>query len=75
MYLKIKPDKKIIVTIPIRMSLNIAKDFVKKKVKWIKKQQEVCDIREKKKLEFKNGETIYLLGKKYKLELIAKKNI
>ena len=76
MYLKVKKDKKIIVEIPIRMSLNIAKEFVKNKVKWIKKQQELCDMREKKKekLEFKNGETIYLLGKKYKLELIEQKN-
>ena len=41
--LKVNIDKKVTLSIPMKMSLDKAKDFVKKKANWIKKQQDFYD--------------------------------
>ena len=70
-------DKKVTMSIPMKMEIEIAKDFVKKKAEWIKKQQSYYDsfTEEKENITFENGETVYLLGKQYKMKIIpATKN-
>ena len=75
--LKVNMDKKVTMSIPMKMEIEIAKDFVKKKAEWIKKQQSYYDsfTEEKENITFENGETVYLLGKQYKMKIIpATKN-
>ena len=75
--LKVNLDKKVTMSIPMKMEIEIAKDFVKKKAEWIKKQQSYYDsfTEEKENITFENGETVYLLGKQYKMKIIpATKN-
>lgn len=70
--LKVNLDKKVTISIPMKMKIEIAKDFVKKKAEWIKKQQSYYDsiFEEKENITFENGETVYLLGKQYKMKII-----
>jgi len=70
--LKVNLDKKITMSIPMKMEIEIAKEFVKKKVEWIKKQQNYYEsfAEEKENITFENGETVYLLGKQYKMKII-----
>lgn len=70
--LKVNVDKTVTLSIPMRLSMDVAKDFVRKKSGWIKKQQNFYErvLKEKENLKFENDETMYLLGKKYKLEII-----
>lgn len=79
MNLKVNIDKKVTISIPMKMPLDKAKEFIKKKASWIKKQQEFYDAfaEQKENLTFENGETVYLLGKQYKLKMIedVKNNI
>ena len=74
--LKVNIEKKVSISIPTKMPLNRAKEFVKKKANWIKKQKDFYDTFEKQKerLTFENGETVYLLGKQYKMKIIASNN-
>ena len=71
--LKVNIDKKITMSIPMKMEIEIAKEFIKNKVDWIKKQQEYYDTfkEEKENITFENGETVYLLGKQYKMKIIS----
>lgn len=71
--LKVNMDKKITMSIPMKMEIEIAKEFIKNKVDWIKKQQEYYDTfkEEKENITFENGETVYLLGKQYKMKIIS----
>ena len=71
--LKVNIDKKVILSIPMKMSLDKAKDFVKKKANWIKKQQDFYDTftEQKENITFENGETVYLLGNQYKMKIIS----
>lgn len=77
--LKVNLDKKITMSIPMKMEIEIAKEFVKKKAEWIKKQQNYYEAfaEEKENITFENGETVYLLGKQYKMKIIpnTKNNI
>ena len=70
--LKVNADKTVTLSIPMRLSMDVAKDFVRKKSGWIKKQQNFYErvLKEKENLKFENDETVYLHGKKYKLEII-----
>ena len=70
--LKVNMDKKVTMSIPMKMEIEIAKDFIKKKAEWIKKQQNYYDsfAEEKENITFENGETVYLLGKQYKIKII-----
>ncbi len=71
MNLKVNIDKKVTLSIPMKMPLNQAKEFVKKKANWIQKQLDFYDTltKQKENLTFENGETLYLLGKQYKMRL------
>ena len=77
--LKVNLDKKVTMSIPMKMEIEIAKEFVKKKAEWIKKQQNYYEAfaEEKEKITFENGETVYLIGKQYKMKIIpnTKNNI
>ena len=70
--LKVNLDKKVTMSIPMKMEIEIAKEFVKKKAEWIKKQQNYYEsfTEEKENITFENGETVYLLGKQYKMKII-----
>ena len=69
--LKVSIDKKVTVSIPMKMPLDKAKDFIKRKSDWIKKQQDYYNdiVEQKETLTFETGETIYLLGKQYILRI------
>lgn len=71
--LKVNLDKKVTMSIPMNMEIETAKEFIKKKAEWIKKQQNHYDSFEahKEKITFENGETVYLLGKQYKMKIIS----
>ena len=71
--LKVNLDKKVTMSIPMKMEIEIAKEFVKKKAEWIKKQQNYYEAfaEEKENITFENGETVYLLGKQYKMKIIS----
>ena len=71
--LKVDMNNNITVSIPMKMSLDIAKNIIKDKFNWIKKQQEYYNtFRDKKEnITFENGETVYLLGKQYKMKVIS----
>ena len=75
MNLKVNIDKKVTISIPMKMSLDVAKDFIRKKSNWIKKQQEYYDTfsEQKENITFENGETVYLLGEQYKMKIINDK--
>ena len=77
--LKVNLDKKVTMSIPMKMEIEIAKEFVKKKAEWIKKQHNYYEsfTEEKENITFENGETVYLLGKQYKMKIIpnTKNNI
>lgn len=70
--LKVNLDKKVTMSIPMKMEIEIAKEFVKKKAEWIKKQQNYYELlaEQKENITFENGETVYLLGKQYKMKII-----
>ena len=70
--LKVNLDKKVTMSIPMKMEIEIAKEFVKNKADWIKKQQNYYEsfAEEKENITFENGETVYLLGKQYKMKII-----
>lgn len=70
--LKVNLDKKIYMSIPMKMEIEVAREFVKKKIGWIKKQQDYYDsfTERKENITFENGETVYLLGKQYKLKMV-----
>lgn len=70
--LKVNLDKKVTMSIPMKMEIETAKEFIKKKAEWIKKQQNYYDsfAEEKENITFEDGETVYLLGKQYKMKII-----
>lgn len=71
--LKVNLDKKVTMSIPMKMEIEIAKEFIKKKAEWIKKQQKYYDsfAEVKENITFENGETVYLLGKQYKMKILS----
>ena len=71
--LKVDLNKQVTMSIPMKMDINIAKEFVKKKAEWIKKQQNYYDsfTDKRENITFEDGETVYLLGKQYKMKIIA----
>mgnify|MGYP004489409765 CR=1 FL=1 len=71
--LKVNIDKKVTLSIPKKMPLDKAKDFVKKKANWIRKKLDFYDTfaKQKEKITFENGEIVYLLGKQYKMKIIS----
>ena len=74
--LKVSMDQTITISIPYRVSLKMAKEFVLSKIDWIKKQQKAYEKSYLKKDSniFQDGEIFYLLGIPYKLKIISDKN-
>ena len=74
--LKVSIDKTVTISIPYRVSLEKAKEFILSKAEWIKKQQKVYEKSSLKKDSgtFRNGEIVYLLGNPYKINIISDKN-
>lgn len=73
MNLRVHRDLTITLSIPMKMSVEKAKEFVKKKWAWIKKQQkfyEACAMT-KENLDFNCVGITYLLGKPYELETVT----
>ena len=72
MILRVKSSSEIVLTIPKRVTIEQGKEFVKKKINWIKKQQYKYKSFENKKetSNFENGDIVYFLGNKYKLKVI-----
>ena len=73
MILKVKSNKEIYLTVPKRVTIKQAKEFVAKKIDWIKKQQNYYENFEdmKETTEFNDGDRVYFLGKKYILKIMA----
>lgn len=70
--LRVHKDKKVTISIPMRMPIERAKEFVKSKISWIKKQQSFYEsyIEQKENESIENGGLIYLLGKAYEVCII-----
>ena len=71
--LKVNLHKKVTMSIPMKMDIETAKEFIKKKAEWIKKQQNYYEsfTDKKENISFEEGETVYLLGKQYKMKIIS----
>jgi predicted metal-dependent hydrolase len=65
--LKVNINKTVTISIPRRMSVARAKEFVSRKSDWIKKQQDYFDsfTIQTKKTEVEDGDDIFILGKQY----------
>lgn len=72
MNLKVNKEKQVIISIPMKMPIEAAEEFIKQKISWIKKQQAFYDkyANKKESVNFEDGEILYLLGKKYKIKFI-----
>lgn len=72
MNLKVHRDKKVTVSIPMRLPLETAKSFVRSKASWIKKQQDFYDtyIEQQENENIENGGIAYFLGEKYEVKII-----
>lgn len=67
------PDGRVRVSAPIGMNENAIRTMLAVKLPWIKQQQKKFRAQERQtKREYISGETVYFLGRKYKLELIYK---
>ena len=57
--LRVDMNKNVTVSIPLEIKIDVVKDFIKQKAKWIKKQQDFYESFEEKKenITFENGET------------------
>ena len=69
--LRVNVDKKVHISVPLDMSVDNIKEFIEKKHEWINKQQKYFDkfSEVKENLNFENGETVYILGKRYLLNI------
>ena len=69
--LRVNVDKKVHISVPLDMSVDNIKEFIEKKHEWINKQQKYFDTfsEVKENLDFENGETVYILGKQYLLNI------
>lgn len=77
MNLKVHRDKKVTVSIPMRLPLEKAENFVKSKASWIKKQQEFYEnyVKQKENEILENGGTVYILGEQYEVKIfVSSKN-
>ncbi len=72
MYLRILPDATVKVSSPMRLSDESINDFVISRMDWIRKTRErMLENPPKPKIKYKEGETHYLWGEAYKLQLIS----
>ena len=77
MYLRILPPAgEVKVSAPISMSDETICNFIKSKKEWILKKQKLISEKDiKAPLKYGNGETHYLWGKSFKLQLIKNDNV
>ncbi|WP_298522401.1 M48 family metallopeptidase [uncultured Methanobrevibacter sp.] len=77
MYLRIlPPDGEVKVSAPLFMSDREISDFVKSRKEWIlKNQRKIHENDINAPLKYRNGETHYLWGKEYTLQLISNEKI
>ena len=67
------PDGRVRVSAPENMNENTIRTMLAVKLPWIKQQQKKFRAQERQtKREYLSGETVYFLGRKYKLELTYK---
>ncbi len=74
--IKVNKNKEIIISAPKKVKYEYIKEIVLKKVGWIKKQisfyESLSPINED--LCFESGETVYLLGRQYRMNILPQKN-
>ena len=74
--IKVNRNKEIIISAPKKVKDEYIKELVIKKINWIKKQinfyESLTPINES--LTFESGETIYLLGRQYRIKLLPQKS-
>lgn len=72
MNLRVTKDCEIKISLPKKMNIEYAKEFIKRKIRWIKKQQEYYSnsILPKESSNFENENILYILGNQYKIRLI-----
>ena len=70
--LRVNINKEIYVSVPTEMSLDSVKNFIESKSKWIKKQIEYYNnfSETKERLNFENGETVFIIGKQYLMNIV-----
>lgn len=74
MYMRISNDGELIVTVSKYYSIDMIKNFIAAKKKWVFKQLEFHKNIEKEKEQpiLENGNRVYFLGKKYELKIFAR---
>lgn len=75
LYLNIlNPSGLIRISAPYYIKDSVVYDFLKKRVKWISKNQNIIRNRKKEDFLYKTGEICYFLGSKYRLEIVKDNN-
>lgn len=72
--LKVKPNKEVILTVPLCMTDKEIEHILKKRASWIKKQLELFSKNEQQKKELVSGESFIYLGRTYRLKVIESKD-
>ncbi len=75
--LRVNKNKEIIVSIPQRTSIEKAKNFIKSKIDWVRKQQSFWEKYETRKDDeiIQNDSILYILGKQYKVLITPSKKL
>ena len=70
----LRPDGKVRITVPAKLSEEKIREFILSKLDWIYQQQERIKNEPKKiPMTYSHGETLYIFGKPYSLEVIIGK--
>lgn len=69
--LKVKPNKEVILTVPLGMTDREIEHILKKRTSWINKQLELFSKNEQQKKELVSGESFVYLGRTYRLKVIT----
>ena len=75
LYLRIKPDGTVKVSSPMKLSDDAINEFVLSRADWIRQTRDkMLENPPKAKIRYKDGETHYIWGKPYTLQLISNEN-
>ena len=75
LYLRIKPDGTVKVSSPMRLSDDAINEFVLSRLDWIKDTRaKMLENPPKPKIKYKDGETHYIWGEPYTLQIISNEN-
>lgn len=69
--LKVKPNKEVVLTVPLGMTDREIEHILKKRISWINKQLELFSKNEQQKKELVSGESFVYLGRTYRLKVIT----